>query len=52
MKLKWICLGSNAWKVLEEARFRAALNPNPIEIEPKNVSYEDAKRDLMNMIIM
>jgi hypothetical protein len=27
----------------EEARFRAALNPNPIEIEPKNVSYEDAK---------
>lgn len=28
----------------EEARFRAALNPNPIEIEPKNVSYEEAKR--------
>lgn len=27
----------------EEARFRVALNPNPIEIEPKNVSYEDAK---------
>lgn len=28
----------------EEARFRAALNPNPIGIEPKNVSYEDAKK--------
>ena len=28
----------------EEARFRAALNPDPIEIEPKNVSYEEAKR--------
>lgn len=28
----------------EEARFRAALNPNPIGLEPKNVSYEDAKK--------
>lgn len=28
----------------EEARFRAALNPNPIGIEPKNVSYEEAKK--------
>lgn len=28
----------------EEARFRAALNPNPIGVEPKNVSYEDAIR--------
>lgn len=38
-----------AWSIFpegarEEARFRAALNPNPIEIEPKNVSYEEAKR--------
>jgi hypothetical protein len=28
----------------EEARFRAALNPTLIVIEPKNVSYEEAKR--------
>lgn len=28
----------------EEARFRAALNPNPIGVEPKNVSYEEAKK--------
>lgn len=28
----------------EEARFRAALNPTPIGIEPKNVSYDDAKK--------
>ena len=28
----------------EESRFRAALNPNPIGIEPKNVSYEEAKK--------
>lgn len=38
-----------AWSIFpegarEEARFRDALNPNPIEIEPKNVSYEEAKR--------